>query len=70
MFPVCLKYTYYSLLASALSSHPWWKHHTGNIVFPYTEFLCIVMTVLELALYTRLALKSEICLYLSLQFWD
>ena len=33
-------------------------------------FLCIVLAVLELDLYTRLALNSEICLPLPPECWD
>jgi hypothetical protein len=35
-----------------------------------TGFLCIALAVLELALQTRLALNSEICLPLPPKCWD
>ena len=35
-----------------------------------TGFLCVVLAVLELTLYTRLASNSEICLSLPPKCWD
>ena len=39
-------------------------------LFIETGFLCVALTILELALQTRLILNSEICLPLLPEFWD
>ena len=42
----------------------------SSIFFSETGFLFVALTVLELVLYTTLALNSEICLPLTPECWD
>jgi hypothetical protein len=61
------------------SAHSWWKNRLNFYEFEYRFFFffwllgtgfCVALAVLELTLYTRLALNSETLLRLPPKCWD